>query len=195
MNRTASEPRKATTSQASGPASSRLAWKPRRPWRRSADLLPTLCVSVANQPLIAVQAWTQSEESLQTFPRSSPHCLRGVVQNETLSKYAWSSAWKIAQWSLFSVSAHAFALDGASPNHSATWALAFGEMIQSIHMYMQLGCLALEEIIQVSDQPVAPSLGSVVLIGTLSPSSRFAITCQVVPTVESPLANADCSFV
>ena len=63
-------------------------------------------------------------------------------------------------------------------------------MMQSIHMYMQFGCLALEEIIQVSDQPVAPSLGSVVLTGTLSPSSRLAMTCQVVPTSELPLANA-----
>src|SRR3954471_4279456 len=129
---------------------------------------------------------------LHVLPRSSPHCLRGVVQKATLSKYASSAAWKILQWSLTSVSAHDLALAGASPNHSATWALGLGEMIQFIHMYMQLGCLALEEIIQVSDQPVAPSLGSVVLIGTLSPSSRFAITCQVVPTVESPFANADC---
>ena len=48
-------------------------------------------------------------------------------------------------------------------------------------MYMQFGFLALDEIIQVSDHPVAPSFGSTVLIGTLSASSRFAITCQVVP--------------
>src|ERR1700755_1339603 len=119
---------------------------------------------------------------MQALPRSSPHCLRGVVQNETLSKYAWSSAWKILQWLGSEVSAQALAFDGASPKHSATSACACGEMIHSIHMYMQFGCLALEEIIQVSDQPVAPSLGSVVLTGTLSPSSRLAITCQVVLT-------------
>src|SRR3954471_22761469 len=93
------------------------------------------------------------------------------------------------------VSAHDFWLDGASPNHSATAALAFGEMMWSIHMYMQFGCFAFEEIIHVSDQPVAPSFGSAVLIGTLSASSRFAITCQVVPIVELPFANAACSFV
>ena len=29
-----------------------------------------------------------------------------------------------------------------------------------IHLYMQFGCLALELIIQVSDQPVAPSFGT-----------------------------------
>ena len=45
-----------------------------------------------------------------------------------------------------------------------------------------------------SDQPVAP-FGSAVLIFTLSASSRFAITCHVVPMTEFPLANAACSFV
>ena len=86
-------------------------------------------------------------------------------------------------------------MDGASPNHSATAALAFGEMMWFIHMYMQFGFLAFEAIIHVSDQPVAPSFGSVVLIGTLSASSRFAITCQVVPMTESPLVKAACSLV
>src|SRR3954447_11700045 len=101
----------------------------------------------------------------------------------------------MSQWSFTAVSAHAFWLDGASPNHSATAAFAFGEMMWSIHMYMQFGCLALEEIIHVSDHPVAPSLASVVLIGTLSASSRFAITCHVVPIWELPFAKAACSFV
>src|SRR5215217_8869418 len=98
----------------------------------------------------------------------------------------------MSQWSLTAVSAHAFRLEGASPNHSATAALALGETMWSIHMYMQFGFLALEEIIQVSDHPVAPSFGSVVLTGTLSASSRLAITCQVVPTCELPLAKAAC---
>src|SRR5215210_2852624 len=101
----------------------------------------------------------------------------------------------MSQWSLTAVSAHDFEFEGASPNHSATAALALGEMMWSIHMYMQFGCLALDEIIQVSDQPVAPSFGSRVLIGTLSASSRFAITCHVVPITELPLANAACSLV
>ena len=68
-------------------------------------------------------------------------------------------------------------------------------MMWSIHMYMQFGFAALEAIIQVSDQPVAPSFGRTVLIGTLSASSRFAMTCHVVPITESPLVNAACSFV
>src|SRR5215218_4723093 len=100
----------------------------------------------------------------------------------------------MSQWSLAAVSEHAFWLDGASPNHSATAALAFGEMMWSIHMYMQFGFLAFEAIIHVSDQPVAPSFGSTVLIGTLSPSSRFAITCHVVPITESPLVKAACAW-
>src|SRR5215218_11450036 len=101
----------------------------------------------------------------------------------------------MSQWFFTAVSAHDFLFAGASPNHSATAALAFGEMMWSIHMYMQFGFLAFEEIIHVSDQPVAPSFGSTVLIGTLSASSRFAITCHVVPITESPLVNAACSFV
>ena len=68
-------------------------------------------------------------------------------------------------------------------------------MMWSSHMYAQFGLAALEAIIQVSDHPVAPSFGSVVLIGTLSASSRLAITCHVVPTTESPLVNAACSLV
>ena len=79
---------------------------------------------------------------------------------------------------------------GASPNHSATWACAFGVSIQFIHLSMQLGCWALEDSIQVSDQPVAPSLGSTVLIGCLSAASRLAVYCQIDPTYEVALREA-----
>jgi hypothetical protein len=41
--------------------------------------------------------------------------------------------------------------------------LTSGEEIQFIHLYMQFGCAAFEETIQVSDHPVAPSFGSTVL--------------------------------
>src|SRR5688500_870701 len=100
------------------------------------------------------------------------------------------------QWSLFAVSAQDFWFEGASPNHSATPAFAFGEMMWSIHMYVQFGFLAFEWIIHVSDQPVDPSFGSVVPTLTLpSASIRLAMTCQVVPTTVSPLLNAACSFV
>ena len=73
-------------------------------------------------------------------------------------------------------------------------------MIQFIHMYMQLGCLALALIIQVSDQPVAPSFGRkpwlAGLAATGSPSSCRAKYwyCQVVPTSSSPLAKAEICF-
>jgi hypothetical protein len=55
----------------------------------------------------------------------------------------------------------------------------------------------LDEIIHVSDHPVAPSLGRIASIGGdfLSASTRLAITCQVVPTTESPPVNAACSLV
>ena len=74
-------------------------------------------------------------------------------------------------------------------------ALASGLMMWSIHMYMQFGCSASELIIHVSDQPVAPSSGR-----TTSSRARrrrsagWLITCHVVPTDESPLANAWISF-
>src|SRR5918994_981999 len=128
-------------------------------------------------------------------PRPSRHSFVGVVQYHTCLKYSSSVAWNVSQWSFAAVMAHDFAFDGASPNHSATPAFAFGEMMWFIHMYMQFGCLASEWIIHVSDQPVEPSFGSVVSTGTLSAVSRFAITCQVVPTTELPLVKAACSFV
>src|SRR3954470_19541581 len=111
-----------------------------------------------------------------------------------LKKFS-SLAWNCAQ-KPFAASWQAFALEGASPNHCATSAFAFGLMMWFIHMYMQLGCLACEEIIHVSDQPVPPSLGSVVLtgVGFLSPVSRFAMNCQVVPISRSPPTYAACSL-
>src|SRR5262245_21493513 len=70
-------------------------------------------------------------------------------------------------------------------------------MIQFIHMYMQLGCFACELIIQVSDQPVAPSegrkpwLAGLAATGLPSPLSVKYWYCQVVPTTLSPLAKAE----
>src|SRR5437016_5749104 len=90
--------------------------------------------------------------------------------------------------------AHALLCAGASPKDCATSALDIGETIQFIHLYMQSGCLALELIIQVSDQPVAPSLGTnpwlagLIATGTCLPLSAKYWYCQVVPTQSSPLA-------
>ena len=101
----------------------------------------------------------------------------------------------MSQCSLSAVSAHDFSFEGASPNHSATAAFASGLMMWSIHMYMQFGFSASELIIQVSDQPVAPSSGRTTSSFEPSALSRLTITCQVVPTEESPLANALISLV
>jgi hypothetical protein len=63
-------------------------------------------------------------------------------------------------------------------------------------MYMQLGCLASELIIQVSDHPVAPSegrkpwLAGLAATGLPAPSSSKYWYCQVVPTWLSPPAKA-----
>src|SRR6186997_123605 len=59
---------------------------------------------------------------------------------------------------------------------------------------MQFGCLALDEIIQVSDQPVAPSFGSTAST-CLPPAALIVLTwyCQAVPTDMSPLAKPSIS--
>src|SRR6266487_2837216 len=60
---------------------------------------------------------------------------------------------------------------------------------------MQFGCFALDEIIQVSDQPVEPSFGRIAFTGTLLASSVFAWYCQAVPTSVLPLVKDWISFV
>src|SRR6478672_3658743 len=102
----------------------------------------------------------------------------------------------MSQKSFWLVCSHALVCAGASPKYSATWALTSGEVIQSIHLYMQFGCAAFAETIQVSDHPVAPSLGSTVLTWTLlSVPIVLAITCQVVPMTDVPDSNACTSLV
>ena len=60
----------------------------------------------------------------------------------------------------------------------------------SIHMYMQLGFLALAAIIHVSDQPVEPSSGMADDRDCRPPCMRLTWNCQVVPTTMSPAVNA-----
>src|SRR3954470_1563022 len=59
---------------------------------------------------------------------------------------------------------------------------------------MQLGCFALDEIIQVSDHPVAPSLG-LVNCTVFVPEAliTFAWYCQAVPIAISPLVKPSIS--
>ena len=66
------------------------------------------------------------------------------------------------QWSGFLVSAHDFWFAGASPKYSAICAFTSGETTWFSHRYEQLMFAVSFLIIQVSDQPVAPSVGLVV---------------------------------
>src|SRR3954447_10914403 len=102
----------------------------------------------------------------------------------------------MSQKSFSLVNWQALVCAGASPKYSATWALTGGEVIQSIHLYMQLGWAAFDETIQVSDHPVDPSFGSTVLTWTLfSVPIVLAMTCQVVPITDVPDSNACTSLV
>ena len=66
-------------------------------------------------------------------------------------------------------------------------------MIQSIHLYMQFGCLALAATIQVSDQPVDPSFGTVDSTFAFVPLlTRLTLICHWVPSTVSPLSS-DCT--
>ena len=65
-----------------------------------------------------------------------------------------------------------------------------GLAIQSSHAYAQFGLFASDAIIQVSDQPVAPSSGSTTSVVASLPARTFWMTCHVVPTTESPVSNA-----
>jgi hypothetical protein len=96
----------------------------------------------------------------------------------------------VSQNVLSLVNAHAFGFAGDSPNHSATCACTSGEVIQSNHMYMQLGFLAFDAIIHVSDHAVEPSFGSTASTVALSALARLMITCQVVPSTVVPCSMA-----
>ena len=56
-------------------------------------------------------------------------------------------------------------------------------------------CWLLVATIQVSDQPVAPSLGRIALTFALSACARLTMICQVVPITESPFLKAWISLV
>ena len=89
----------------------------------------------------------------------------------------------------------AFGLAGASPKYSATWAWTSGVTIQAIHLYMQFGCLACDEIIQVSAQPVIPSVGTTASTGTPGALRVLVWYGQVVPIVVVPFVKLSISSV
>src|SRR6266550_1925828 len=81
-----------------------------------------------DQPLISVQALIQSSKPLHlTSFRPSTQSVVGVCQYQTSFQNASSLAWNVSHRVLSTVSAHAFELPGASPNHSAILALISGE--------------------------------------------------------------------
>src|SRR3954467_5016042 len=62
-----------------------------------------------------------------------------------------------------------------------------------IHRYAQLGCFALDESIQVSAHPVAPSCGIVSLTGTFAAASVFVWYGHDAPITASPDLNRSIS--
>src|SRR5688500_1690048 len=103
-------------------------------------------------------------------------------------QYASSSACWFVQWPAESTSAAAQAcgLVAASPNQTVACELASGDIMWFIHMSMQLGCAASFASIQVSDQPVVPSLGFTAATDTPSAWSSWFWRGHVVPTTTSP---------
>src|SRR6476619_797848 len=75
----------------------------------------------------------------------------------------------------------------------ACWAWGFGSEMYFIHMYAQLGCLALADSIHVSAQPVAPSCGIVSFTGTFASARVFVWYGHDAPMVASPDLNRSIS--
>src|SRR5712691_7412502 len=105
-----------------------------------------------------------------------PQFFTGVFQNLIELKYAADAfAWYCVQApfeSLFMIG-QAFVFAGVSPNEIACSACTLGVEIHLIHMTAQFGCFALEEIIHVSAQPVAPSLGIRSFTGAFAACSSY----------------------
>src|SRR3989442_13959601 len=89
--------------------------------------------------------------------------------------------------------AHAFVLAGVSPKEIACWACTFGVETHLIHDTAQFGCFALEEIIHVSAQPVAPSFGIRSFTGAFAACSVLVWYGQDAPTQAPPFLNKSIS--
>src|SRR5262245_26148642 len=84
---------------------------------------------------------------------------------------------------------HASLFTGVSPQVTACWAWTLGLEMYAYQAYAQFGCLAFADSIQVSSQPVAPSLGMTSFTGDFA-----ALSCPVVyghdaPMIASPFLN------
>ena len=149
--------------------------------------------------MISVQALVQSSMSLQVVAlSSSAQSSCGVVQNQIVLEVVLVGGMervampRIGPVRMVSAASQAASLVGASPNQMVAIALVSGSAIQFIHRYMQPGWPAVDEIIQVSDQPVEPSAGRVTPTG--ESGQVVGLYCQLVPTTASPAAkDAICS--
>src|SRR5919204_1424269 len=125
-----------------------------------------------------------------------PHAATGVFQNLIEAKYfAGAFAWYCAHepFESLSIHAHAFVFAGVSPNEIACSACTFGVEIHCSHRYAQFGCFALADSIQVSAQPVAPSLGIRSATGTFAATSVFVWYGHDAPITASPFLNRSIS--
>src|SRR5690348_17043461 len=125
-----------------------------------------------------------------------PHCATGVFQNLIELKYAAGAfRWKFEQefFSSLFMYGQAFLFAGVSRKESACCACTFGVETHWIHFTAQFGCLAFVEIIQVSAQPVAPSLGIRSFTGALASCSVIVCNGQDAPTRTPPFLNRSTS--
>src|SRR6266550_5606102 len=125
-----------------------------------------------------------------------PQFATGVFQNLIELKYA-AGAFRChlvqLPFSSLFMKEHAFLFAGVSPNESACCAWIFGVETHLIHMTAQFGCLAFDEIIQVSAQPVAPSLGIRSFTGALAAWSVFVWYGHEAPTTAPPFLKRSIS--
>src|SRR3954449_3830740 len=125
-----------------------------------------------------------------------PQSFTGVFQNRIELKYAAGALrWYCVHdpFCILFMRGHAFAFAGVSSNDNACCACTFGVETHRIHFTAQFGCLALDEIIHVSAQPVAPSFGIRSLTGALAPWSVIVWYGQEAPTVAPPFLNRSIS--
>src|SRR3954451_6462325 len=125
-----------------------------------------------------------------------PQSFTGVFQNRIELKYAAGALrWYCVHdpFCILFMRGHAFAFAGVSSNDNACCACTFGVETHRIHFTAQFGCLALDEIIYVSAQPVAPSFGIRSLTGALAFWSVIVCSGQEAPTVAPPFLNRSTS--
>src|SRR6267143_2434943 len=104
-----------------------------------------------------------------------PQSFTGVFQNLIEWKYelgAFKCHCAQPPFWILSMKEQAFLFAGVSPNERACCACTLGVETHLIHSTAQLGCFALDEIIQVSAHPVAPSRGIRSLTGAFAACRR-----------------------